>query len=139
MRIGRIHSLGLLAATTVCATWGCSSESASDASSQDEIQAVPFSSTIELKADDLSSLAPDPGDGTLVFATTPASLASVRVGNILVGGLSPSSPAGLLRAVLDVQHDGDRLILKTGQAPIQLAYKKLHARFVRQTPVQSDA
>jgi hypothetical protein len=115
---------------------GCSSDTAPETGAPpDEITAEPFPSTVQLSSGDLSSLEPDPGDGTLAFKATPAALAGVHVGDIVVGGVSPSSPAGLLRAVLSVDKEGDRLVLKTAQAPIQLAYKKLHARFSRSAAV----
>jgi hypothetical protein len=100
-----------------------------------ELVAEPFPTTVELSGDDLAALEPDAGDGTLVFAPAPASLDAVKVGSILVGGVSDSSPTGLLRAVLAVERDGDRLTLRTAQAPIQLAYKELHVRFTKSTAV----
>jgi len=105
----------------------------------DQATAIPFPTTKELATADLASLAPDPGDGTLVFATAPAALANVAVGDVLVAGVSSSTPAGLLRAVLAVERDGDALTLRTGQAPIQLAYRKLHARFARALTVPGGA
>ncbi len=115
-------ALGLAA----CGGAGCSSDDAGD-----EITAIPFPSTVELSSEDLVALEEDPGDGTLVFAVAPAGLDSVKVGSVLVAGVSPGTPAGLLRAVLAVERDGSRLTLRTAQAPIQLAYKKLHVRFSR--------
>jgi hypothetical protein len=105
----------------------------------DEIIADPFPTTKELGSGDLGSLEPDPGDGTLHFTTAPASLADVAVGNILVAGVAPGTPRGLLRAVLAVERDGDSLTLRTGQAPIQLAYRRLHVRFVRSLSVPAPS
>ena len=104
---------------------------------QDEVTTVPFPTTAELKVSDLSSLQPDPGDGTLVFTSPPASLASVDVGQILVAGVSPSTPAGLLRGVIGVDRSGGQLVLRTAQVPIQLAYQKLHVRLARSAAVAS--
>jgi len=97
----------------------------------DEIVAEPFPTTRQLSDADLGALAPDPGDGTLRFSPAPAALDDVAVGAILVGGATTNTPAGLLRAVLSVEREGDTLTLRTAQAPIQLAFKKLHTRFVR--------
>jgi len=97
----------------------------------DEIVAEPFPSTRQLSDADLSGLAPDTGDGVLRFSPAPAALDDVGVGAILVGGATANTPAGLLRAVLAVEREGDTLTLRTAQAPIQLAFKKLHTRFVR--------
>lgn len=126
-----LRALFLVLAFTLCAAFGCSSEP--EGSGGDEIYAEPFPTTIELSSEDLAGLAPDPGDGTLRFDPAPAALADVQVGRILVAGVSPSSPHGLLRAVLGVERSGSALVLKTGQAPIQLAYRKLHVRFTRST------
>lgn len=99
----------------------------------DEITAIPFPTTIELSAEDLASLESAGDDGSLVFDPAPASLADVEVGRILVGGVSDETPAGLLRAVLAVERDGDRLTLGTAVAPIQLAYRKLHVKLAKRS------
>ena len=99
----------------------------------DEITAIPFPTTIELSAEDLASLESAGDDGTLVFDPAPASLADVEVGRIRVGGVSDETPAGLLRAVLAVERDGDRLTLGTAVAPIQLAYRKLHVKLAKRS------
>lgn len=101
----------------------------------DGLAALPFPSTVELASTDLGSLVPDPGDGTLRFDAAPTGLDGVKVGSIIVAGVSPSTPAGLLRAVLAVERNGQQLVLRTGQAPIQLAYAKLHVRGSASTPV----
>ena len=101
----------------------------------DGLAALPFPSTMELASSDLGSLAPDPGDGTLRFDAAPPSLDGVAVGNVIVAGVSPSTPAGLLRAVLAVERNGGQLVLRTGQAPIQLAYSQLHVRGSGSTPI----
>lgn len=116
-------------ALAACGGSGCSSDE-----TDDEIIAVPFPSTVELSTEDLGTLEEDPGDGTLIFADAPASLDAVKVGTVLVAGVSPATPVGLLRAVLAVEREGPRLTLRTAQAPIQLAYKKLHVRFARSVP-----
>jgi hypothetical protein len=96
----------------------------------DRTTAEPFPTTTELAAADVAAIDSDEG-GVIRFAAAPASLAGVDVGSVLVGGIGPKTPAGLLRVVLAVEHDGDALLLRTAQAPVQLAYKKLHVRFVR--------
>lgn len=101
----------------------------------DGLAALPFPSTVELRATDLGGLQPDPGDGTLVFDPAPASLADVAVGRVIVAGVSPSTPAGLLRLVMAVERNGSQLVLRTGQAPIQLAYAQLHVRGTGSTPL----
>ncbi|MCW5889305.1 MAG: hypothetical protein KIT14_02000 [bacterium] len=104
----------------------------------DGLAALPFPSTRELRSADLGALAPDPGDGTLVFDPAPPALDGVAVGSVLVAGVSPSTPAGLLRAVLAVERSGAQLVLRTGQAPIQLAYAKLNVHGSGSTPVTAS-
>jgi hypothetical protein len=99
------------------------------------LAALPFPSTIELRTTDLGALVPDPGDGTLVFEPAPPALEGIAVGNVIVAGVAPATSAGLLRAVLAVERNGERLVLRTGQAPIQVAYSKLHVRGSGSTPV----
>ena len=131
--------LALIAVLGSAALACSSSGTSTPATPQDEITAVPFPTTVQLGAADLASLQPDPGDGTLVFTAPPASLANVDLGSILVAGVSPSTPAGLLRAVLAVDRSGGQLVLRTAQAPIQLAYRTLHAKLTRSTPVAGGA
>ncbi len=96
----------------------------------DQLVAEAFPTTVELPGGDVASVESDVG-GVLRFNPAPAALAAVQVGSVIVGGVGPNTPAGLLRVVLAVERDGEVLVLKTAQAPIQLAYKKLHVRFVR--------
>ncbi len=101
--------------------------------------ALPFPSTVELRGTELASLAADPGDGTLTFAVAPASLANVAVGQVIVAGVSASTPAGLLRVVIAVERNGQQLTLRTMQAPIQLAYASLHVHGTHATPLTSGS
>lgn len=128
------HRWVAASAFILCGAAGCGSDGPSD-----EITAVPFPTTVELTAEDLATLEPDPGDGTLVFTAAPPALDAVVPGNVLVGGVSPGSPAGLLRLVLAAERDGARLTLTTIHAPIQLAYRKLHVRFARSSAVAAGA
>lgn len=91
----------------------------------DVIEAEPFDSTKVLGDAELSGLAPETGDGRLVFAVAPPSLSDVMRGDVIVGGKSPSTPHGLLRVVQSVERDGDSLTLTTVNAPIQLAFRRL--------------
>ena len=65
-----------------------------------------------------------PGDGTLRFDAAPPSLDGVAVGRVIVAGVCHSPPAGLLRVVLAVERERRPAVLRTGQAPIQLAYSQ---------------
>src|SRR5687767_10062464 len=69
----------------------------------DVVEAVPFESTKQLTGEDLAALAPDRGDGELVFMPAPAELADVAPGDVLLAGVSPSTPYGLLRVVKSVE------------------------------------
>ena len=116
--------------TSKCAAPVDTGEFGSCADTCEQLTADPFPTTTELATADLAAIESDEG-GVIRFTAAPASLAGVDVGTVLVGGVGPKTPAGLLRVVLAVEHDGDALVLRTAQAPIQLAYKKLHVRFVR--------
>lgn len=88
-----------------------------------------FPSTHELSVADVASLSDVEPDGTLRFEQRPEALAEVRVGEVLLSGVTKSTPHGLLRVVLEIQQEEDgALVLRTGAAPLQLAFRRLHAR-----------
>ena len=99
----------------------------------DSIQAIAFSNTAMLSAADLASLQPQADVGKLVFATAPDSLANVTRGAIVVAGMSPTTPHGLLRVVRTVQRDGGALTLTTAHVPIQLAFRTLHMKVAKRS------
>lgn len=94
------------------------------------VVAEPFPTTVQLPPADVGAIVSDVG-GVLRFDRPPAALAGVQIGHVLVGGVGPQTPSGLLRVVLAIEQDGSALVLRTAQAPIQLAYRKLDVRFVR--------
>lgn len=108
----------------------CSRDDAPAGAPPDELSYELFSSTTFLQGADLAALTATP-DGTLSFATAPASLAKVEAGSILLAGISPATPQGLVRAVTSVERQGAGLKLTTLQAPIQLAFRKLHVKTTR--------
>jgi hypothetical protein len=128
-----VCSRGLYALAVLFASQGCSSEQPSRPP-EDVIEAVLFESTKELTRDDLDGLAPDRGDGELVFAPAPAALSSVAPGDVLLAGVSPSTPYGLLRVVRSVDRKDGTLTLQTFNAPVQLAFKRLRVDVSRSVP-----
>jgi len=53
---------------------------------------------------------------------------------VILTGISPVTPHGLLRVVLAVEEsEDDGLLLRTAAAPLQLAFRKLHAQVADQT------
>ncbi len=95
---------------------------------KDEAEVVPFRSTRVLSEADLALLEPDAGDGILRFTQTPAGLANVERGQVLVASKSATTPSGLLRIVKSATADGNGLTLETVHAPIQLAFQKVHVK-----------
>src|SRR5262245_61292368 len=120
--IGMRFRSWLILASALLAT-ACSGP-ANPQSEGDEIEAIPFPSTHVLTKADLDSLLPEKGDGKLSFEDVPPSLESVTPGEVIVAGLSSSTPHGLLRVVTKVDAGGSGLVLDTLQAPIQLAFRK---------------
>ncbi|HET6339990.1 MAG TPA: hypothetical protein VFG30_42570 [Polyangiales bacterium] len=110
-------------------TSACSSGDA--ARPADEIEAVPFDDTRTLTSSDLDLLEEASADGTLTFRKIPASLTKVARGDVLVAGVSDKTRAGLLRIVTGVDAADGGLRLQTLNAPIQLAFRKLHVRVAR--------
>jgi hypothetical protein len=111
----------------------CSDDDAARPGPRDEIEAVPFDDTRTLSSADLRMLTSSNSDGSLTFRRTPASLSKVERGDVLVAGASKTTPAGLLRVVTRVEEAGPdgSLRLQTINAPIQLAFRKLHVRVAR--------
>lgn len=97
----------------------------------DRYEAEPFASTVLLDQDTLGLLRASEADGTLRFSGTPAALAALAAGQVLVAGRSAKAPTGLLRFVGEVAQDSQGLVLKTTEAPIQLAFRKLEVAFSR--------
>lgn len=120
-------------ATTVVATLGagvgCSS-SEDAAAPSDELSFELFDTTKRLSDADLAGLVSAP-DGTLTFATAPASLADLAPGNVILAGLSAATPEGLLRYVTGVERDGAKLTIHTQQASLPLAFRRLHVKSQR--------
>jgi hypothetical protein len=108
--------------------------SSSDSSTSDEVDAVPFSDTRVLSSADLAMLDGADPSGTLSFRELPAALANVDRGSVIVASISDKTPAGLLRIVKQVDRMDDGSVqLQTLNAPIQLAFRKLHVRVARTT------
>lgn len=119
--------LALLA--LVCA-FGCGSSDANpDPAAGDYLHYELHASTHELDAATLAAVADTgPMDGVVRFHGTPASLAALKSGEVLLAGASPTTPKGILRQVTNVSSDNGDLVVATRPAPIQIAFKSLHAR-----------
>jgi hypothetical protein len=108
---------------------GCSSSD--EAGPASSITYDLFPTTHILSAEDTATLTSAADDGTLTFAAPSPAVASLAVGDVLVTGISEATPKGLLRVVLGAHHgDGGALVLTTAAAPLQLAFRRLHARSV---------
>src|SRR3954465_6889080 len=107
---------------------GCGADTRSQDKSGRTIDYELFASTHELRAQDFDSLSQLGADGTLRFDRPPAVLEGIQAGEVLLTGISKKTPQGLLRVILaiDKQASG-ALVLHTASAPLQLAFKKLHA------------
>ena len=97
----------------------------------ERIEAELFESTRQLGEGDLALLTSVDETGTLTFSSAPPGLEGVAPGDVILAGISPTTPAGLLRVVGAVERSSGRLVLRTVAAPLQVAFKKLHARVVR--------
>lgn len=123
----------LLAVLLLAALFACGTKSAGPgAEDQDIFEGELFASTFELDPESASALQASESDGTLRFAGTPAGLASISEGQVILAAPGPVIPQGLLRYVHGVEQDAQGLVLRTAEAPIQLAFRKLHLRFSRQ-------
>lgn len=91
--------------------------------------------TKELTADTLAALRDlGPADGIVRFAGTPAQLADLKRGDVLLAGASGTTPRGMLRQVLEVRTEAGGLTVVTQPVAVQLAFRSLHAR-ARTAPI----
>src|SRR5690606_32507826 len=65
-------------------------------------------------------------DGELTFEGAGASSLSLEVGDVLLAGVSPSTPQGALRRVEDVDPGPSGVVVKTSQATLVEAFQELH-------------
>ena len=125
---------------------GCGSSSPSASESVRSIDYELFPSTHQLSPADTAAISQIADDGTLRFSSVPPALAEVAVGDVILTGISEATPRGLLRVVLSIEPSGgEALVLRTAAAPVQLAFRKLHAKvadlstpFQRANPFESN-
>jgi hypothetical protein len=126
-------SRSLLAALVLgisAAGGGCSSaDDAPAGSPSGSIRYELFEWTRELAPDTLAAIANvSTEDGSIRFRGSPAQLAGLKRGDVLVTGLHETTPNGLLRQVLEVTTDAGDTVVSTQPVAVQLAFKTLHAR-----------
>lgn len=94
--------------------------------------------TIILSEATLAELVSVSSDGTTyTFASKTSDLAQVDVGDVLVGGVSPLTPAGMLRKVLLIKVNGSQFVVVTEQASLTEAFQSLSVSInVQLTPDQ---
>lgn len=120
-----------LAVITLLALASCG-DGATPPRATDEIEYELFDSTRVLQPADLAALEQSAPDGTLVFREEPEALRGVAVGDVLLAGISGPTPHGLLRVVAQVDRSAGALTLRTAAAPVQLAFRRLHAKVRRE-------
>lgn len=86
--------------------------------------------TRQLDDADLAALAPG-ADTSQVLRFHAAVGERFAVGDVLLAGVSPGTPRGLLRVVVATTRVGDTIELQTEQAPLQLAFLKLDVHVER--------
>ncbi|RME45295.1 MAG: VWA domain-containing protein [Chloroflexi bacterium] len=75
--------------------------------------------------DDLSHLTSVSEDGSVFVFTNPSqALRAIDSGEVIVGGISPATPYGFLRKVVDVFRSQDRLVLITEPATLEDAIQQ---------------
>jgi hypothetical protein len=89
----------------------------------------PLPTTRILSPDETTGIQPIAEDGTLTIAASSPAATSLAVGQVIVAGISPATPQGLLRVVLEMKSDASgNHVLTTALAPLQLAFRTLHVR-----------
>jgi hypothetical protein len=133
----RLHSLTGLSSLLVLCVAACGSDDDDTTSKPttqqpaDEISFELFASTKQLSEADLALVTNIEPAGRITFASEPPGLAGVAEGTIFIGGITPKTPQGLLRFVTGVDRSNGGFALQTTAAPLQAAFKKLHAKAQR--------
>lgn len=126
---GQAVAFGTIILTLVTACGEPHSEKPNE--NADEYEAELFSNTRLLDEDTLANLDRVRDNGELTFRGVPKALKDISEGAVVLAPAHENAPSGLLRFVTGVDEaDGD-LVLSTAQAPIQVAFRKLHVRFER--------
>ena len=135
-RIG-VGSLALL--SLIGSSCGSSEPAASGAVRAIEYELFP--STHELSLAATAAISEVAEDGTVRFSGVPAELTEVAVGDVILARTSATTPRGLLRVVLEIDASAaEGLVLRTAAAPVQLAFRKLHATVADLSlPFEKDA
>ncbi len=120
-----------MCAGAVVALVSCGGNNNIPHSSGDEYEARLFPGTHVLDVETMKALTQVDADGTLHFAGTPHALKGIQPPEVVLGGVSSASPGGFLRYVTSTGSDAGGLVLHTAQAPIQMAFQKLHVKFSR--------
>ncbi|MFO0660655.1 MAG: hypothetical protein U0165_12615 [Polyangiaceae bacterium] len=137
MKTARIlSSLALVLLSSLGA--GCSGDDDSSSSTPpntttDEYAAELFPGTVVLDDATLATMSTDDRSGKLVFSASNPSLAGLKKGSVILAGKSATSPRGLLRVVRSVSTSASGVELDTVDAPLQVAFKKLHVKATRTT------
>lgn len=64
-------------------------------------------------------------DGTITFTSSTSQIDSLRVGNIIISGITPMTPCGFLRKIDAI----NGLEIETSEATFEDAFKELHVNF----------
>jgi hypothetical protein len=110
-----------------------SADAGAEQGRSDELEFELFDETHLLSDEDLALLSAL-DESTLHFDGVPSGLAEVQAMDVVLGGVSPNSPRGFMRLVLDVDESDDGLTLTTIDAPLPLAFRRLHVRATRDLP-----
>lgn len=131
MRLGTwLRGMGIAAAIAACG--GDDAARPADVpGAKDTIEFVLGPKTKQLTDADLAAL--QPGADTSQTLRFDASVgAKLARGDVLLGGVSPNTPRGLLRVVTKTTAvDGNVVEVETEQAPLQLAFQKLKVHLER--------
>src|SRR5260221_9610388 len=124
-----IFRADLCAVFGLALTCGCGSADKPEPAPVRSIDYELFPSTRQLSNSELAALSEMKEDGTLRFDEPSAELGALEVGEVLLAGISETTPQGLLRVVLSATtEESGALSVRTAAAPLQLAFRRLHAR-----------
>ncbi|MBM4386899.1 MAG: hypothetical protein FJ088_04115, partial [Deltaproteobacteria bacterium] len=99
-----------------------------DSGLQEEYQKVDYTlgeSSKVVKPEDAAGIVGVDEEGTIVFEADSALASSLKQNDVLLIGLGPKTPEGLLRRVNEIAEDKGQVVVKTSQASMEEAFSNL--------------
>ncbi len=103
----------------------------SDIASTDKLEYELFPTTHYIEKPESAGLTAYSLEGTLTFSAQSVDASKFKTNEIVIFGVSPETPHGLLRQITEIVKTEENYIVKTKDCPIQRAFKFLHFKMTK--------